>query len=581
MKCLVFIIIILVWLSSSAQRWSPTQSTFDSIFASVDRPFLSLIDEDSLDEAIGKLKVIVSNHPDNPIMDSRIKYLESVKYLLKGRPDSCASVCERILENLDRVKYPYDWHRVNLRYNTNQTYKLSYVEKYKSLKTTLDYFTSIEDSVYVANTLVSMGNLLHTIGWNEKSLETHDKAYDLYMHLGLKDIALKSQINRANCIGALRGDSAALVVLESIKDEPSIQADTTAYMQVLHAICFHGDNSPYKEWAARKAYVIACNTGKEDAINHARINLGAFYVMNGKPDSALFLYQQALDFADETENSELILPAITGISLAFEKMEQWDSAYIYRVTRENIVNTLQNENKDEELQLAESRALIQQHEEKMGLLREKSRSQRMALIMCLALVVCIAIGVAYWLWDRRAKAQAKSDMIALQLENQKLQADLMAQRMEQNERELTSNAILLTEHQNTLTRLKESITKESQSGEISKQAERVLKSEILAHSGTENRWEYFFIHFNQMHPDFFDNLKAVCPSLTKGETRICAYIRIGMDNKQIAELLSIEASSVKQARYRIRKKLALATTESLENFLNTISPYNGLNLNFT
>lgn len=52
--------------------------------------------------------------------------------------------------------------------------------------------------------------------------------------------------------------------------------------------------------------------------------------------------------------------------------------------------------------------------------------------------------------------------------------------------------------------------------------------------------------------------------------RLCAYIKIGFDSKEIADLLNIKPSSVYISRSRLRKKLNIETDEDLHSYLNSI-----------
>ena len=77
-------------------------------------------------------------------------------------------------------------------------------------------------------------------------------------------------------------------------------------------------------------------------------------------------------------------------------------------------------------------------------------------------------------------------------------------------------------------------------------------------------------YFTELPSDFFNKLKEASPELTENDLRLCAYIRIGMRAKQIAEMLSITADSVNSNRYRLRKKLGLSRGESLDDFVRKI-----------
>ena len=70
-----------------------------------------------------------------------------------------------------------------------------------------------------------------------------------------------------------------------------------------------------------------------------------------------------------------------------------------------------------------------------------------------------------------------------------------------------------------------------------------------------NEWSFFKRHFEKVHPDFFLLLKESCPQLSENDLRLCALIRTGMSNKEIAQMLGISLNTVFTTRYRIRKKL--------------------------
>ena len=94
-----------------------------------------------------------------------------------------------------------------------------------------------------------------------------------------------------------------------------------------------------------------------------------------------------------------------------------------------------------------------------------------------------------------------------------------------------------------------------------------LRKEINNHLDGKDEWQYFKLHFESVHPDFFLHLKQVYPVLTENDLRLCAYIRIGMTTKEISQMLSVLPETVNMARYRMRKKLELTQEASLEDFL--------------
>ena len=83
----------------------------------------------------------------------------------------------------------------------------------------------------------------------------------------------------------------------------------------------------------------------------------------------------------------------------------------------------------------------------------------------------------------------------------------------------------------------------------------------------EYDWVKFEFHFKKSNPDFFSKLDDLHPHLTPNDTRICAFIKLNIPNKQMASLLNINPKSLEMTRYRLRKKLGLAERFNLYNYI--------------
>ncbi|RYY00234.1 MAG: hypothetical protein EOO53_22325 [Gammaproteobacteria bacterium] len=83
----------------------------------------------------------------------------------------------------------------------------------------------------------------------------------------------------------------------------------------------------------------------------------------------------------------------------------------------------------------------------------------------------------------------------------------------------------------------------------------------------DENWEHFAHHFDKVHTDFLVVLKSRYPNLTPGELKLCAYLRMNLSNKEIAQLVNISTRGVEIARYRLRKKLGLSKETNLFDFL--------------
>ena len=95
---------------------------------------------------------------------------------------------------------------------------------------------------------------------------------------------------------------------------------------------------------------------------------------------------------------------------------------------------------------------------------------------------------------------------------------------------------------------------------------KVIKS-IDKNITLDDDWREFEQHFDQVHGDFIKRLKAEYPNLTAQETKLAAFLRVGMTTKEIANLLHNTVRSVEISRYRLRKKLTLERETNLVDFM--------------
>lgn len=79
----------------------------------------------------------------------------------------------------------------------------------------------------------------------------------------------------------------------------------------------------------------------------------------------------------------------------------------------------------------------------------------------------------------------------------------------------------------------------------------------------------FEIQMDELHQEFFKKLKDNFQGLTNNDLRLCAYLKIGLNSKEIADILNIQPSSSYISRSRLRKKLNLKGDEDLYDFLNS------------
>ena len=91
-------------------------------------------------------------------------------------------------------------------------------------------------------------------------------------------------------------------------------------------------------------------------------------------------------------------------------------------------------------------------------------------------------------------------------------------------------------------------------------------SELDGHLIHDN-WQRFQLSFEAVHSGFIQTLSEAHPELSPAEAKLSIFLKLGMNTKDIANLLYLTPESVKVARSRLRKKLGLSLSHNLHSYL--------------
>jgi hypothetical protein len=157
--------------------------------------------------------------------------------------------------------------------------------------------------------------------------------------------------------------------------------------------------------------------------------------------------------------------------------------------------------------------------------------------------------------SRNRFIELENEYILAEIALEKNQKEELQAKLEANQRELTSNALYMYQKNEMLTKLQKQIERLSTESNQPKETFKEIKATIQNNLNLETDWDKFKLHFEQVHPDFFKDLLAKCPSLTPYEMRLLAYLHLNISTKEIATLLNIAPDSVYKAKTRLNKKM--------------------------
>ncbi|MCI4648158.1 triple tyrosine motif-containing protein [Phaeodactylibacter sp.] len=130
----------------------------------------------------------------------------------------------------------------------------------------------------------------------------------------------------------------------------------------------------------------------------------------------------------------------------------------------------------------------------------------------------------------------------------------------------TMNLVVKNEFIDSIKQELQSLKENGRWAEAKQALERIVK-EIDTNLKLQEDWEQFEYHFDKVHGDFLSRLQQAYPDLSPNEQKLCTLLRLNLNTKEIANLLSISQRGVEVARYRLRKKLDLEKGQNLSKFI--------------
>ena len=147
---------------------------------------------------------------------------------------------------------------------------------------------------------------------------------------------------------------------------------------------------------------------------------------------------------------------------------------------------------------------------------------------------------------------------------------MQKQEIEAQNRQLSGTALLIMNKNEMFNKIQNELkTLLKDEPKLEKETQNVIR-EITNYIKFDNDWEDFKKHFDEVHKGFFDRLQQMALNLTSNDLRLCAYLRINLGTKEIAQILNIQAVSVYKINNRIRKKIDIDSDIDLSDYLSQL-----------
>ena len=166
--------------------------------------------------------------------------------------------------------------------------------------------------------------------------------------------------------------------------------------------------------------------------------------------------------------------------------------------------------------------------------------------------------------SEKQEAELRASLQAEESARLKAERSLSQERLERLEKELLAGTLQVEEKNRMLEDLQDKLGNLEVQDPLRKQMSRL----IAQSKQSDQDYADIRSELSEMHPAFISGLQTQAEhKLTRLDLKYCAYILMGLSNKEIALRLHVDPKSIRMARYRLKQKLKLPKAQNLDQFI--------------
>lgn len=570
--------LLLIFLSSfQITEATANKQDFDSISLRFDSIYYTRGTESK--ELIREMYQIAINNPDSISLLAKCIHKEAQLSYAQGTIDS--TLTQRIREQIQNTNpqdYPYESALLNYALGAYLSSIGNYSEAFSVSLEASESFKALNDSTQIARTL----NLLGTICSHISMYGMSNNYYEEALAWTTPDDQEYYRIQHNNYrLSLLDTDMSTIDSMINFTSVIENTCDTSLMISsYLNLGAFY-----LKVQEFDRAYDCWEKTGKLiNEIDNPRFipslyqNLGAYYIIRENDyKKALVYFKESIRISKQNQNLIHLSSLYNIVSEVYNEINNDDSAYYYLRKHYELSNQLRLTPKAMEAYQDYVSAYLETTENKLTIAEQeiKIRNRHFIVVLMVAIsLILLAILMVIIFQQQKIRKVNENKELSKQLDLEKkiqqIEKEKQNEIIESKTREITSYSLLLSNKNNVLKQILDLNTQlkknKGNSTDIVKKIDEIIQSNF----NVDTEWKDFKMHFDKVHPSFFDKLKNQCNDLTENNLRICAYFRIGMSTKQIAQILHISPSSVSIHRHRLKKKLGLTEEDDLDAFIRNI-----------
>jgi len=439
------------------------------------------------------------------------------------------------------------------------------------------YFKRNGPEHYVARCYGELAIAKSYRGELHEAIEYFDNARELYLSLGDTAKLYRVLGNMGIMYAKLNEHDSAIAAYRKLYDMAVSRKDTLAlvpyYQNMTLSLVSKGELDSAQTYL-EKSWPFLSQFGDELILSNAYTSKAYLHFTRGEYEAALEADVQAIALCKSVGATNKLLNPYNRSAMSAEALGDYALAHDFLKKYINLKDSLRNSEREMLIASMESRFKLIEKEYEIDILTTESKSATRQKWLYVALFgMALVMLFALYVRSRKEKQlhRSQSELMTRKLEVERLQNARVKDELERATDTLARDALQMIRKNDQLTQLSQGMGRLEQ--HLDKKGEKVysqLHSLLRVVKSEDKSWDEFARLFEKVHPAFWQQLNQMPNPLTEKEKRLCALIKVNMQNREVAAVLGISPESVKTARYRLRKKLQIDSDQDLNQFVQML-----------
>jgi hypothetical protein len=296
---------------------------------------------------------------------------------------------------------------------------------------------------------------------------------------------------------------------------------------------------------------------------HATLDyyLGNVWAEKGETEEAVTHYLDAFHGAEKIQNHSIRAESANKLYEVYQKTGNLEASIKFNKAAEESRESMKKLEANAKIARAEMLAQVQLLEAEME--KERQAGTRRNVLIGVIALVFVAAGFLIFLQTQKKYRKANQDKEVYENEAKKFnqEKEILESELEVKDKQLATETMYRIQKNEIIKEVVQKLTlaQRQQKKELHKELAEAIKG--LESAMDNASWDDFEHRFLQVHQGFYENLEQQYPKLTTNERRLCAFLKLGMNSKEISALTGQSLKSIDMSRYRLRKKLGIQDQE--------------------